>query len=377
MKAVSVKSKKITDLLRGLFFVGLACFGISGVFGFIDSFETFSDILSIAGISFTTLSVVLNIVNKRLYGQRRLLLMIPIILVAFLSYIIVRDFTVLKLLLIMLGSLVVPFKQIVSFDLKVRVAVVCLVMILSAFAIIPSGDVLRASGEVRHALGFAHPNILGMYILIIVLEMNYLFLRHKKALIVFNMLSILFELLVPNSRMPAVIIGAMMIYVLARDLVNKILVKKVVRWIVVGSFVIFSSVSIVFGVVGPSGEFFGGLNKITSNRLNLYHKAMETTDITILGNSKENNVHNSVLLDNAYLELLLTFGVLQMLIYLIFSVQTYRALYEKKDYALILILFLMGWFGLAETAYIYVTVNIFLASYGILLTGKENENKRR
>ena len=372
MKNDEPKDKKFRNVIKYSFFAGLACFIISGAFGSINGFDTFSDVLSVVGIGLSAVSIMFNVIGKKLYHSKKVILMIPVILIALVSYMIVRDFTVLKLLLIMLGTLGVSFRQVISFDLKIRLAVICLIAIFFMLNMIPSGDVLRAGGGgIRHALGFTHPNILGMYVLIVVLEVNYLFMQHRKALLVVDFLGILFELFVPNSRMPAIIIGAMMVYLIGRRLIDKILARRIIKTVIIGSFVIFSAASIIFGAVGSSGEFFGGLNKLTSNRLKLYHVAMQTTDITALGNDKEHNVHNNVVLDNAYLELLLTFGVVQMLLYMIFSVFTYRKLYKKKDYILIWILFLLGWFGLAETAYIYVTINIFLASYGLLLTTED------
>lgn len=321
------------------------------------------------GAALIVTEVIMNLTLGRLPKNKQFLWILPIMALALVSCLVTHDLNILMLIAVIIGAATMSFDAFVKKDIIIRFAIAVFIIMLFMLELTPSGNVMR-DGSIRYALGFQHPNTLGMQIMILTMEFYYIFRKHRLITLLTTISAIAFLLLVPNSRAATVILAVLAIYILFNKTSRKILRLRVVKFIITLSFPILTAISLVLATLGASNpELAMSIDEATSGRLTLYSQAMEDAGVTIIGNSHENKLKDA--LDNAYLRLLVSYGVLQYCVLLLLSVNTFKVLYrgllhndERQDDDLIFILFMLQVYGLMESSSVYIQRNSFLNLYG-------------
>lgn len=345
------------------FYMGYTLFLFSNLFSGIDVVNNYHVLFSIFGTALVLTGIITNFdsFKKAFVSSKFFALYILLSIISVASFFVTRNFAMIRLMVILAGLMTVNIKDLIRYDFSVRSLAVTAIVLLAIIGILPNNIIERSGDFVRYSLGFSHPNVLGVNVMMIILELNYLFKEKILLLLSINVCAMIFEYAVPNSRITVVILLFVSLYLLFSKRINKIFAGRVLKRVVCLSFVILTVMTVlsVFAYKEhlPATNF---VNRFTSNRLYLYGQAIDTAGISVLGTRPEKNVHQTVVLDNAYLELLLTFGILQYLCFAIISFLSYKELFRVKKYHIIFLLFVMSIYGLMETSFIYVSTNIFL-----------------
>ena len=239
-------------------------------------------------------------------------------------------------------------------DFAVRLIVVALAMILYFAGVSESKDLIVTGRGVRYALGLWHPNYLGLQIMVLTIEFGYLF-RSKFGgfkrifLALIYVAAGLFIAFVPDSRTALIVLVIYAITSLFRGLFHKIFFNKIVKKIVIISFILFSALSgaLVFLNGNDNISFLTRVNDISSQRLHYFSEAVDEKGVNPLGNKFEPTDHP---LDNTYLRLLVEYGVIQYVIFMIMSVFAFRRFYKNEDDFPIEVLFIFGLYFITESS---------------------------
>lgn len=362
--------KKIIDL-NYLFWISYIFLILSEMFIGLRYFSSISTIITFLGLVLLSIFILLKIKS---YSLRSLVGFSILLLCSFISYIKLKDFTVLKLLILLLSLKDIPFEKFIKKEFKIRSVLFVLVVILS-FLGLNLGKQFYIRGNIkRYALGFMHPNAAGFYLFLLAIE--YIFINRKEMKGIKYFFPIFLAgiiQMVTNSRtsflaLLFVIVGT--IYINKSN--NKLFRTKIFQIICSNLFIILSL--LIFGVLelyNTGNDLILNFNNLFSNRLYYFNQFVSTYDITFFGNS-----FDTYILDNAYLHLLLRFGVITYLFYYIIFFKLFKMSFEKKDYTLVIIYIVMLFFGLMENSMYKATYNVFLLGFSEVVFQKERKNEK-
>lgn len=376
LKKEKKKSNKLMLTSLILLFVGYAILILCSFLTNVQFVRENQKIIIGIGSSFIVSEIILNFVCKKIHITKRLAWFVLGAIFATASYFVTHDPNILMFFVMAIGVLTIPFDTFFKIDFFIRLALVALVITLHLTGLVSAANEIRQD-SIRYSLGFQHPNTLGMQIMVLALEFSYIFKRFRWGCIAVTLLSIIFLVTVPNSRAAAIILAVLLMYILFKKTTKKILRYRIVRMIIILSFPILTLVSLFSTLIDDiNPELDYGLNKITSGRIALYNQAFEEAGVSLLGNPYENRLSDT--LDNAYLRLLITYGVIQYLVFLYLSVKSIKQLYDEDQDELVFILFLLQMYGIMESSLLYIQRDSFLIIYsepvrGSLLKKRKND----
>lgn len=272
------------------------------------------------------------------------------------------------------GAKGISIKSSIKSILYSQILSVGFIFILAYMGIIENITYLRSNGGIRYSMGFDHPNTFAARILQI--EIIYLYLRNKKI----NLLDsiILFSLgYMPynysNSRTAFYITILIVMYSVLYIVFKKFNIKKLFIFLfsklikispigVIGILVLL----INFNKIIPAlGKFFSGT---ILSRVNLMGQYLQNYKINLFGQVLEITYKNKDIysttdfftLDNSYLYLLLSFGMVNFIIFFLAYIKSIKVLWSKDDYFAIYSIILFFIFGLFETMFIRFSFNFTL-----------------
>ncbi len=255
--------------------------------------------------------------------------------------------------------------KIIARDLIFRMAALTVLFICFIVTATPNAWLVK-----RISLGLYHPNTLGGMLMLVGIEMMYLFRKSKNPLpYLFCALLLYFNWNVCKSRTSlGVLAFAMICFILLKLNVN-FLKNKVSQFLVRNSYIIFVLVSVILVILFKNGVPFAiKLNDWFSTRLFLSNNYLELYDINLFGNSiatfadiyiaVDGSIYYTV--DMVYIANLLSYGIFGFLFFSSYYNSTFRKLYKDKNYFMILCVLLMFIYGVMETGAFRLCDNPFL-----------------
>ena len=98
------------------------------------------------------------------------------------------------------------------------------------------------------------------------------------------------------------------------------------------------------------------INELLSNRVYLQSVFYNEYGITLFGN----NIDYERTLDNGFLKVLLNFGIITSLFFIVIYWLTFKKCYKEKNYVLIYIFMILLFFSFSESSMFYIYNNIFM-----------------
>lgn len=287
-----------------------------------------------------------------------------------------KDTTFIRLAFLIVCMYFIEFKKFIKFDIAIKIIILFATIILNRMGFIPEHIVYREDAITkRYSLGFTNPNVLSLYLTMIMFEIFYVVKdKYKIVTIPFFVAIIIFINYITNTRTSMIVLVAALIFGILYSINKRIFIKifenKIIKVLIYAMPILLTAITLICTILNniePSKvEVF---NKVFSNRLSLYAVFMDEFNISILGQPIPDML-NKVVLDNAYLKVLLKFGAVTYIIFIILTIFIKKRTYENKDYVALVLILLLECYGLMETIIIIPTINIFL----LYFMNKKNEN---
>lgn len=255
-------------------------------------------------------------------------------------------------------------------DLFYRTTAVVIIFLAGVFSLIPSVIGTRSFGVdniVRNSFGFVHPNILGAVVVSLVSE--FILWRRdnmtKLEILIVIFISFILNKYV-NSRSAVITIWFILIVLtlykipIFKKNLEKVITKK---WIMCIYLLMFglSMIAIFKYMPGTGGSAWDQLNKLLSGRIGIVKDYFDSTSISLLPQTLAMyGSTNTVVLDNTYMYLLLRFGLLATLMFLLVTIFKGKNLIDLKDVYGIIVFIAFSIFGLMESTAFYPGLNMFL-----------------
>lgn len=302
---------------------------------------------------------------------------IPVVISAWKSV----NYVFLSAWLFVLAAKNIPFRRMIETTYRVLVIAVPIIIVLYFSGVL--GDVFYyRNGIRRYALGFVHPNILGLRIL--QLNICHFYLRKDDLKVhdyIMGLVSVAFIAIVPASQTSFICNLILVILFFAR---GRILGKSTKgRWGFLQALIVMTVLcnilSLAFSLVDTSSNI---VLKLIDNSLSrrFYHcyRDINLFGISLLGQHlpiKEQESYAAGLgrlfLDNTYVGILLWYGII---VYLLFSIAYPCAMIRFKrrgDDYIVIVLFLYAIYGVMDLGTYMLTNNVFLLAFSEIIYNKD------
>lgn len=329
------------------------------------------DIIKIAYISCCILCVVLFF-N---YTLREILLIAILFFIFFIVAIKSSNFYFLELLLTTLFLKDIPLSKIAKRILYIQIIFFLSVLVLYILRILPDIVSIR-SGVIRSSLGFSHPNTPGMFLFSILILVSILIDNKVTKAVILSFFIILGVTIFSytNSRSSILILGSVLLVNVGNSFFSKfklyIFNFKYFIPIIFTSFTLISYIASI--LYGKGNLFVKNLDTFLTGRISLGYKFIREYGFSIFGQNisygfwTEGTVFSKYrFLDNVYLKVLLNYGVVIFLVFLIYFTFVSLSLEKKQLLHWNSYLFLFLCLGLSEQTIFDYWLNFFML-YGVI-----------
>lgn len=263
-------------------------------------------------------------------------------------------------------------------DIKILAGIIaCVVAVLFPITVIfANAGVIEnyisvRAGITRQALGFAHPNAFGFYLLLFCTAFSVLRFGQEPLPNILLIVAIVpVNLVVADSRASAALSILQIILLLIFYAVKTPRMRKALSTLfIIGTMLIISVSYWLMVNYDASNALEAMLDSALSGRIVLAHKYYLMQPLTLFGSSfsqfapiyMDNGVPSSFTVDNAYCHLLLRYGIVPTLLFLCGLIALLVKLNREGRWDYLLFgLVLMCFYGLGESLGIRVECNFFL-----------------
>lgn len=254
----------------------------------------------------------------------------------------------------------------ISFYIKFFLIGVCIVLFY--LGIIPEHTNYSPNGELRHSLGFIHPNTLGMMVLTMSFEMIYVFRRFEKYVIPIAFLLNYVVNQVCLSRTSLLVCTLFIIFYIVLKLVAKYDNTRFIIYflwtIIVFTFTCMLLASYLYG----DNLLLKQLDELLSNRIAMGHAYLSEYGINLFGapisellREETRYWKDTSILDSAYLRIVIKYGMLAFCLILFIVLKQISKFVYAKDWLIVSLLLAMLIFGITEmTIYNFFLIPVLL-----------------
>lgn len=261
----------------------------------------------------------------------------------------------------------VNVKDIIKKLYRVQIIVIALVILLALTGIITNEVVKRTDGELRYALGFDHPNTTGIMLLQVTglsFLLNYRKHDIKKYWIYIPTVALSYfgaDSRTSSYLMVILLIISIILDVSRRGIFKKALVRVLRHAVLITIVFVLAVFAAIFGYIriGVSDYTFGTRLSLALNFYKYYGVKLFGQKI-VLGIQDKRFINTMYTLDNAYMYLLLAFGLLAFIAFLVIYIKTVRDNILEKRYGVVILLLIYLLVGFSETALIRLVMNFTL-----------------
>lgn len=322
--------------------------------------------------------LVFQIIFFQKYKMKEIIIIVAISVPLIISTVLSSAFSLLSAWMFVVAAKNTEFEKIIKAAYKVLCIMIPTVIMLRFFNVLEDYTVSRG-GLVRYSLGFSHPNQLGLRLF--QLMVCHLFINRNKlrkydyCLI---MVISIFTYLVPNSQTSyismMILTALLLIYKIIEE--RSRILPAVLGKALLAFSVLFNILSVYWSIINVK-EFriLSRIDLLLSSRFSSCHKVFQIYGISLLGQHvyifederKAIGILSKLYLDNGYMVLLLRYG---LTVYIIFSVgylYAMKYLKDRKQYFIVIILFVYALYGVMENGIFMISHNIFLIIFADIL----------
>ena len=263
----------------------------------------------------------------------------------FIGYRTVSDRTILEAFAYGTGAVFMDYKRIIKTMKSTWLWCLVTVVFLSLMRIIPTVGGVRETGEVRMSLGFVHANTLGFILFIIglLIFVDSYAVRSRNSFIALLLLTAV-DFYIANSRTTTLLLLIMDIVISTKvfknDMISHFLNKKWVRNLLLIFVIALIGFTVWFATSYNGSGRLLQLNGLLNNRVQNGSYYMSLYRISLLGkNIPEfvlwNDNFTQLYLDNGYLLMLIKYGVIATVIYVMMILQSARKAIRVKNIAMV------------------------------------------
>lgn len=325
--------------------------------------------------------LMIKIVIFQSYKKKELIIIIGVTLLITIATVLSGHRTLLSTWMFIVAAKNNSFDEIVHIAYRILQIMLPLVIALCIFGFIEDFTMMRGSIQ-RLSLGFSHPNYLGLRIFQLILCNCYIN-RDKLGILnyCYVILTIVFIIKVPNSQTAYISLIVLLVLLLIYKYIEnqqQIFMKIYLGGLLIG-IILLNVLSIILSYIDVNRNLLlSRIDKWMSGRFSWGHRVWQIYGTSFWGQQiymTEEEVRgigltSRLYLDNAYLSILLRYGIPVFLICTFFYIFLVREMIIQKRNILVIILFVYALYGTMENGLYMMAHNIFLIAFADLLYQK-------
>lgn len=288
------------------------------------------------------------------------------------SLLVIHDYRFFMFILFLFAGRNIGFKRVIKADLIGKSITFLFIILSFLLGILPDVTLQRTNSLIRHSLGFAHPNFLAMSFMLIILE--YFLIRNNEIYVIEIFAILLLSLLInvlSNGRGAEFVELLMCLLSFITHIIGQ---KKIIRFIrrrsitilltMIPSVLSIISYWVLLGAIsGTQLALF--ISSFLSGRLAILQFYYSQVGIHLFPKSIQQVYINSTFvgMDNTYIYLLVSFGLISLVIYCIVVGILIHNSIINNNLTLLLIIISLCLLGLVDSTNIYPFVGFFVLSY--------------
>lgn len=349
-----------------LFYGSLAIFVSLTFISNIDSVASFVPVFSYAALVLLVLGFVFRI---RQYKAIEVIFLCALASIGLYQFVWRGDNSLIKFVLLLAALKGIPFRECISFDFKLRVALTVLLIFLSIAGVAQDVSFDDASRGSRHSYGFSNSNQLGMAIFIECLE--YLYLKDFKpkvvSLIGIALVAFWADFATGSRSSTMLIIVALVISLIVSFREIDFRKMNFLRNLIAISAPLLFVVTWVCWCSYHEGAIWAiSLNQAMTNRLMNVDVFCSQLSFGLFGSDVS---LPGITLDTAYAYLLFGYGIVVTVLYLVAFPSLIANLWRRGEYGLTFVLGLLAVYGLFERLWLCPEYDALILSFAALLYG--------
>lgn len=282
----------------------------------------------------------------------------------------IGDHRFLFFILFLYGAINTNYRNTLKIDFIIKTIIFIITILAYIVGLISDIQYQRVgTSVVRHGLGFAHPNFLGLIVMLVCLE--YVFLRNSNL----NFVEVIIWICIiefvnkySGTRSTEIIsiITLMLAFVfkfvsssdLKRILYkNKKLFELIPALLAVCSYVLVNNVK-------PGSNLYNFITTYDSSRLNIFQFYYNAAGLHLFPKAINVLFMNSTFvgMDNTYILLLVSYGIVSLIVYVVLSMHLIKIMIDRDESYLFLITIMLLIFGLVESTVIYPFVGFYVVT---------------
>ena len=342
------------------------------------------------GIRYTVVPALLvaSLAQNKIQANNTLIILSGIILFLLFNFVFSFDKSTLLVVFIIFIAKDVNYESIITVSLWVTIGMLLFIFGSCTLGLIENRIYVQEFGtRVRYSWGFSYANMPSKFFLSITMMVIYL----RKSKITFKEIILLLLLnsvfyLGTTTRMPliiaiSIILGAIIIkYSKDNGVIKNFLLRYGVCCVPISAFI-----SIAGTYLYPKYKFLHFINQLINNRFYYGYKALSDYGVTILGRKlppfvgpmeiRDNPQLTYNYVDSAYLQLLLTEGLIFVLILCVLFVLLGKKILKNKDFYTAFILIVIATCSIIEPGLLKLSYYPFLFYFGIFFKQWYRVNK--
>lgn len=312
------------------------------------------------------------------YTKNELIMIVAITVPVVISTILSGQKTIMSSWMFIVAAKDADLDKIIRIAYKILLIMLLAIISICLLGFIDNVTLMRGNLE-RFSLGFSHPNQLGLRVFQLVACQCYIYRnRMKKRNYFFFIFATLFLIRIPNSKTAYIVTSVLLCMLLLYEFikVRKPEYMKLYERGMLFGYACLNIFSILFSYIDVKSNFIlAKIDSWMSSRFSHCHKVWRMYGVPIFGQRiyvtederKMAGIQSRIWLDNAYVNILLRYGII---IFLIFSIAYFcllKMVVLQKQYMLAIVLFLYALYGIMENGLYMITHNIFLIMFSALL----------
>ncbi|MBQ9072384.1 MAG: hypothetical protein IJY25_04435 [Bacilli bacterium] len=375
------------DINKFLFFVSYTLILISYTFKQVlflnDTF--FNVIYYIPIILLIILFLYQNFYIKKPINKKSLIILTILFILGVISSITINNTIFLRTFLFICTFRNIKFDDFIKYDAIVRIVFVITLFVLYCFDLTEVVEIYRAGGVLRYAFGFWHPNKFGLYLMLISIDLVYLFYKSPttKKRIILSVLIALFAFIVyfySKSRASfCIILCCLILLLFNQKYIFKLIQIKPINFLAKNSVLILTIITfLLIGLYRQNNIIAEKIDSISSERLYWASTYLENYDLNLFGNEIQTFSSVEVIdgqkyfsLDNSFVHFTLYYGVIIMSVIVLMFRAIFKTLYGKKKYIHIICLVLIIIYSFMESILFKFYYNPFLLLFNYVLFNED------
>lgn len=351
-----------------------------------DNLKPFMQALNTYSNYIVLILLIVNILFLQSYEYdeliRIVIISIPIAVATLLS----NNGNIMSCWLFIVASKNIEIDRMIDWAEKIFVIMIPLVILLCYFGVFKNNISLRSTtGFVRMSLGFEHANYLGGRVLQLCTFVFYKRNGHFKVRdYVFVIFAIIFVYLVPNSQASYMSIIILLLVQMIFVILEKVSEngEDILAKVLLPLYLFLNFFSIFMGTRDISNSnVLTLIDRTLSRRFSVCYTEVKLFGISILGQNVNiseqermaRGVYQGLYIDNAYLSILIRFGVI---VYIIFTIGYLLNMIKSRrdgNFTLFIILFIYSVYGVFEREMYLIGYNVFMLTFATLIYNNKDD----